>query len=197
MNELYGLQKKQAFLISCTRKKQQKGTSFAQRFVNAISEIFAKGYENVITIGNDSPQLNSSHIIASLKQLEKNNFVLGPSADGGFYLMGLHRSLFNRDAFLELPWQNSALSRSLKDLISASSKSVVTLSTLHDIDSTDDLKTLSNFIKELPLLLGKLIRHILSNSGQFWQEKSTFFKKIYQHTSPNKGSPIYSISLFG
>ncbi len=80
-------------------EEQQIGDTFGERFINAIQAVFEKGYEQVITIGNDTPQLKVSHIIEAEKQLSSNKSVLGPSADSGFYLMGLHKSQFDHYAF--------------------------------------------------------------------------------------------------
>jgi len=60
----------------------------------------------VITIGNDTPILKSHHIVEASRQLESKNVVLGPSLDGGFYLLGIHKTHFNREQFIDLPWQN-------------------------------------------------------------------------------------------
>ena len=41
----------------------QRGSSFGERLSNAFTEVFSVGFENVIAIGNDSPQLNAATLI--------------------------------------------------------------------------------------------------------------------------------------
>ncbi|MGB5435124.1 MAG: DUF2064 domain-containing protein, partial [Maribacter sp.] len=66
-------------------EKEQVGDSFGERFTNAIQEVFNRGFKQIITIGNDSPQLKISHIQRAAVLLDHNKSVIGPSADGGFY----------------------------------------------------------------------------------------------------------------
>ena len=80
----------------------QKGAGFGERFTNAIKDIFNQGYEYVITVGNDSPGLKTSHILKALRFLQHNKVVLGPSLDGGFYLLGLHKDQFSENEFMKL-----------------------------------------------------------------------------------------------
>ena len=73
-------------------EKNQKGSSFGERFTNAIQSVYDIGFEQIITIGNDSPHLQASQILETARTISKNKAVLGPSKDGGFYLMGLHKA---------------------------------------------------------------------------------------------------------
>jgi len=177
-------------------EEQQKGNSFAERFTNAISDVYNKGFDNVIAIGNDSPQLKKTHITESHKQLKNNNFVLGPTTDGGFYLMGLHKSLFNTEAFINLPWQTNCLNNGLIAHMNSKQVITVTLPTLFDIDTVDDLKVIIShsysFSKELRVIIHK----ILSNTDrrEKWHSLSIIFSTPYSLTAYNKGSPLYSFS---
>ena len=92
------------FLMS---EKEQIGSSFGERFVNAISSIFELDFDMVITIGNDTPQLKSSDIVRASKLLGAKKSVLGPSRDGGFYLMGIHKSQFDAKTFRECTCQKN------------------------------------------------------------------------------------------
>ena len=44
-------------------EKEQIGTTFAERFSNAIAAVFKMGYGQVITVGNDTPHLKAYHIL--------------------------------------------------------------------------------------------------------------------------------------
>ncbi len=172
-------------------EKQQNGNAFGERFVNSLQSVFDKGYKNVISIGNDTPHLSVKHLLDARDRLEAKKFVLGPSADGGFYLMGLHRSNFDATEFLKLPWQSSGLNKALLELVSDQGKGVVSLKTLFDLDTVRDLKLFANRFKNvgkhLLVLVLELIRPKdpllcpISCSGISTQYHSNFF---------NKGSPV-------
>lgn len=118
---------------------QQTGLDFATRFTNAIQNLFDKGYENVMAIGNDCPDLDIQLLGSAIEQLQTMQLVLGPSADGGVYLMGMNKAIFDRDSFIKLPWQTSHLFVGLHDHFHALDIEIEMLQTLSDIDSLEDL----------------------------------------------------------
>ena len=65
---------------------QSKG-NLGQRMESAFKSAFTKGYQNVIIVGSDLYSLKSSHIETAIKQLKKNEVVIGPATDGGYYLL--------------------------------------------------------------------------------------------------------------
>jgi glycosyltransferase A (GT-A) superfamily protein (DUF2064 family) len=94
--------------------EQQQGHTFGERLANAIESVFARGYERVISLGNDCLQLQPQHILKAAQQLQQHDLVLGPAADGGVYLLGISKSLYKRQTFLALPWQTERLATALK-----------------------------------------------------------------------------------
>ena len=120
-------------------EKKQAGATFAERFSNAFQEIFDKGYEKVISIGNDCPYLTSFIIEDAHAKILKNDVVLGPSKDGGAYLIGLDRSAFNAENFKALSWQQDALLEDFLAYSFAYEQSVECLEELADVDKLRDL----------------------------------------------------------
>lgn len=109
---------------------------------NIFEELFSR-YKRVILIGTDSPQLKQSLILEAVHRLNSkpDSCVIGPSADGGFYLFGLNikipRVLWNQ---VEFSSENT-----LKMLIKQLAKSGYTHSLLSkeiDVDHFDDLNLL-------------------------------------------------------
>lgn len=92
---------------------QQRGSTFGERFANAIESTFQLGYENVVAIGNDCLSLSQSLLKKAIQRLLINDFVIGPSKDGGVYLLGLKARCFNKNKFEHLPWQTGNLLESL------------------------------------------------------------------------------------
>lgn len=171
-------------------ENQQVGATFGERFTNAIQTVFNKGYENIITIGNDSPQLTVSHILAAEKQLKAKKFVLGPSADGGFYLMGLEKSAFNVSAFQKLAWQTVTLSKQLLRLVTTNTVSIVRLETLFDIDTICDIRSLITYAYQLPKTLWAVLLTIISTGKNIFSDSSLFYHTLYSRAYHNKGSPV-------
>ncbi|MCK0158820.1 DUF2064 domain-containing protein [Cellulophaga sp. F20128] len=114
---------------------QQQGTNFEERYTNAFKELYRQGYANVLSIGNDTPGLTVHHIKEAIQALQKNSLVFGPSKDGGVYLLGINKAVFNEVAFKELPWLTPNLSKAIDALASGNYISYSVLETLIDIDS--------------------------------------------------------------
>ena len=91
-----------------------------------------------VIIGSDIPQIEKRHIAEAFKRLSKNQFVFGPSTDGGFWLVGAPRcaSLPN-SIFTNCRWSTEyALMDAKRSLSDRSSEDVATLS---DVDDVNDL----------------------------------------------------------
>ena len=81
----------------------QRGTTLAERLANAGTELLDE-FQSVCLINSDSPTLPRQILVSALSclELEGDRVVLGPSQDGGYYLIGLkqpHPSLFDRIAW--------------------------------------------------------------------------------------------------
>ncbi|MFH4964846.1 TIGR04282 family arsenosugar biosynthesis glycosyltransferase [Gaetbulibacter sp. M235] len=118
------------------RKKLQYGYDLGARMENAFSELFQLGYEKVIIIGSDLLDLTSSHIEKAFSSLSKNDVVIGPAKDGGYYLLGikkLHPTIFKNKA-----WGTSTV---LKDTLNDIQNCTFDLlEELNDVDTFEDIK---------------------------------------------------------
>ena len=171
-------------------EKEQEGDSFGERFMNAIQSVFNRGYKQIITIGNDSPQLKTYHLLKTARVLCKNKVVLGPSVDGGFYLMGLHRENFNARRFKDLPWQTSNLGHQLKKEFSTAQNDVVQLDRLFDIDNSQDLYSLSKFLPQLSYHISRIIRILIETTSTFNKFDSLLEDRFQSKIYRNRGSPF-------
>ncbi|MGS2725295.1 TIGR04282 family arsenosugar biosynthesis glycosyltransferase [Psychroserpens sp. BH13MA-6] len=176
------------FLFS---EKNQIGSTFGERFTNAIQSVYHKGFDNVITIGNDTPHLQSQHILKAAGQLENNAIVLGPSKDGGFYLMGLQKTYFNPNTFLKLPWQTSRLQKSLSKLVAAQPIALSYLELLADIDTVSDAKTISDSFQKLSKHIKRILQQYISVEKKIINVRNSIFETPLQKLLFNKGSPVF------
>lgn len=70
-------------------KALQKGTDLGMRMKNAFEKGFEDGFQKIIIVGSDLPTLEAKDIEEGFRLLDKNEVVIGPAADGGYYLLGL------------------------------------------------------------------------------------------------------------
>lgn len=171
-------------------EKDQIGTSFGERFTNAIEAVYNKGFETVISIGTDIPHLKTRHIHKAIKALETNDYVLGPSTDGGFYLMGFKKSHFDKIALTALPWENSKLRYVLNTRLQKANKSVSYLEQLSDVDEISDIEFVLKCHKTLAYSIRKLLLRISRKQIEISNYVSIFIRFSVVKLHQNKGSPL-------
>lgn len=118
-------------------KELQRGRDLGERMQNAFSETFAKGYRSVCIIGTDCLELETHHINKAFDLLKKNEAVIGPAADGGYYLLGLRQS--NTEIFQNKNWSTSSVLGDTVADLQKQKKSYAILPTLQDVDEEKDL----------------------------------------------------------
>ena len=118
-------------------KHVQNGTDLGARMAEAFSEIL-KHHEKVCIMGSDCPTLSPDILQKAFQDLETTDFVLGPSTDGGYYLLGMNRGIDFKIIFSNMVWStDSVLSETLKR-IATMRKSVALLPELTDVDEAKD-----------------------------------------------------------
>lgn len=174
-------------------EKVQVGNNFGTRFTAAIESVFSKGFDAVITVGNDTPNLSVKLLKETHQNLRQGKITIGPSADGGVYLLGLIKNKFNPALFKQLPWQRRNLSTELFKLLQFSENVIHQLHRLRDIDGISDIKCLlnsgiklSNVVYQAVLLF---ITKTINRSVYFIFSLKTIFLSILF----NKGSPNHCI----
>lgn len=125
-------------------KKVQEGEDLGARMRNAFEDGFKDGYDQIILIGSDLPEINSKHILEGFNSLKTSSVVFGPALDGGYYLIGL--SNLNTTIFKNKPWSQSHLLEVTCNELKENNITYSLLESLNDIDTFDDLIN-SNFYK--------------------------------------------------
>ena len=116
--------------------KIQIGENLGKKISNAFNWGFEKGYKKIIIIGSDLWDLNEEIINKGFLELNKNKVVIGPSIDGGYYLLGLNKKM--PKIFEGIKWgTQSVLAETLKLL----EHEPYILPELNDIDTFEDLIT--------------------------------------------------------
>ncbi len=86
----------------------QEGADLGQRLAQATQRAFANGATRVVVIGTDSPWLQPAHIDEAFAALERAELVLGPTEDGGYYLIGLSKPC--AALFEDIAWSSPQVS---------------------------------------------------------------------------------------
>ena len=142
-------------------EKQQCGDTFGERFANAFEDIFAQGFENVIAVGNDCLMLTSKDILKAAEHIETTPSVFGEATDGGAYLIGLNKSVFQKNDFQNIRWQTNSTFSDLVQFIENQTFTTTFLSNKSDIDSVSDWhKT----VLSVPVFLRKKLLQLLNTA---------------------------------
>ncbi len=119
------------------RKQSQQGTDLGERMEFAFKNIFAEHYENVIIVGSDCFELTSEIIDNAFSLLEKNDIVIGPAKDGGYYLLGMKK--MHSSIFKNVNWSTHEVFEKTMQKIKSLDLKVSLLPVLRDIDTVHDL----------------------------------------------------------
>lgn len=83
----------------------QRGADLGERERNIFADLFGQGFGKVVIIGSDLPTLPMDHVREALTELDAGTVAIGPSSDGGYYLIGLGRSRRDvPDLFSNIRW---------------------------------------------------------------------------------------------
>lgn len=116
----------------------QQGSNIGMRMANALAEAFHRGYQQVVLTGSDLPQLTAATICQSFKLLKE--IVIGPSVDGGYYLIGAQQEIDLTPLFTaEIDWGHSTVLR--ETLRQVTGHDVQLLPAQVDVDVPTDLTT--------------------------------------------------------
>jgi len=115
----------------------QKGTDLGSRMKNAILNVKEKGYQKVILIGTDIPGLMPDHIKEAFSRLDRYDVVIGPSDDGGYWLVGM-KGFF--DIFNGIDWGTDRVLHQTIELIKMNGATFYLLDELTDIDNLQDIQ---------------------------------------------------------
>jgi glycosyltransferase A (GT-A) superfamily protein (DUF2064 family) len=117
----------------------QCGGNLGMRIEHVNGALIRLGHERQLFIGSDCPTLDVDYLARAAAALGDHDAVLGPAADGGVVLMGVHGRW---PPLAELPWSTSGLFEALQAACVARRASLTTLPQLRDVDTLDDLADL-------------------------------------------------------
>ena len=120
--------------------RRQQGRGFGSRLRSSLAESFRVSDGPVLLVGSDAPGLDAEHLRASLGALHQDPdaVVVGPSTDGGFYLLASNQPL--DDVLSDLRWCCRSTCEQLLRALERHGRRVVMLPALRDLDHRNDLE---------------------------------------------------------
>lgn len=125
----------------------QRGSDLGSRLEGILRRALAEA-SSAIAIGADTPLLTAQHLEEAISALQTHDAVLGPSTDGGFYLIGLTRCPVG--LFSDLPWSSNQTIAAMRRRLASEGFSVAELNELSDVDTPGDIETLTAGLAQMP-----------------------------------------------
>jgi rSAM/selenodomain-associated transferase 1 len=116
--------------------EEQRGDSLGERMRHAFHEAFRLGATKTVILGTDIPEIDQSLVTSAFRSLDDHGIVIGPSSDGGYYLLGMAAP--GIELFEGVPWSTDGVLPATLRLIERSRATVTLLAELSDIDTEED-----------------------------------------------------------
>ena len=121
-------------------KARQHEGDLGKRMLQAFEAGFAQGYQHICIIGSDCYELSTEVVEQAFEALATHDLVIGPSTDGGYYLLGMQQ--LHPELFQHKLWSTASV---YKDTIEDAERKQLrwfALPTLSDVDEEADLNTM-------------------------------------------------------
>lgn len=123
----------------------QYGDDLGDRMCNAIKYVLSKNYNKVVLMGCDVPHIQPENIRKAFDELNYNDVCLGPTLDGGYYLVGM-KNIIDIVFSNNLKWGYKTVLEGTLDICNKNNIKVGLTNKLRDIDTKEDLMDLFNEI---------------------------------------------------
>jgi len=120
--------------------RPQEGADLGERMKNAFLNCFAEGMTSVVLLGSDLPDLSGSVLREAFSSLEISDGVLGPSVDGGYYLIGFRKEGFFPSVFDDISWSTDRVLSETMSRFHAVRRTLSLLPWGRDLDTPEDLR---------------------------------------------------------
>lgn len=144
----------------------QRGDDLGERMANAFHETFQQGFQSAVLIGSDTPDLPGSFIDEAFLSLKEHDAVIGPSIDGGYYLIGFRAGTFLPTAFEGIPWSTTEVFRKTTEILSDKEYQIHLLPKLRDIDTIHDLQIFFNEYNGKDFAESETMRYLREKEGE-------------------------------
>lgn len=127
----------------------QQGATLGERLIAAAHWACDRDYAKFLFVGSDSPTLPIQYVERALDLLESHDVVIGPSVDGGYYLIGFSKhgaSLLVPTIFEEITWSTDVVFRQTLRKIQEVNVRLGLLPPWYDVDTPTGLQLLRDHL---------------------------------------------------
>jgi hypothetical protein len=150
----------------------QEGKDLGERMKNAFQKTFSEGFGRVLLIGSDVPDLTST-LIDEAYTFDHHEAVLGPSPDGGYYLIGFKHDTFTPEIFEGMQWGTDQVFRETMAVFRRKKYRVHVLHPKRDIDRIEDLRDFFEQNQNTGFADSGTMRFIRNNFETLFGEKNS------------------------
>jgi rSAM/selenodomain-associated transferase 1 len=118
-------------------KRLQRGDDLGERMRNAFGQLFEEGFKTATIIGSDCYELTAPILQGAIERLDQCDHVIGPSTDGGYYLLGMKG--MNHQLFTNKNWSTDSVFDDTLNDIKASGSCYYLLPRLTDVDEEENI----------------------------------------------------------
>lgn len=140
------------------RYLRQGAGDFGARLWQGFAALSAQGYERIMVMGSDSPQVPSVLVAQGFAELARHDVVLGAATDGGYYLLG-QRGV-PTDLFTQIPMSMPTVAAQTGEAAQAHGLRLMELPATFDIDEPEDLMTLHQALRDDPTLAPNTLAYL-------------------------------------
>lgn len=140
----------------------QQGGDLGERMKHAFEKCFSDGFEAVILVGGDIPDMTGEIVKEGFAALKSSDAVIGPSHDGGYYLIGFRSGSFVPEVFTGISWGTDAVMKSTREILESKGLRLSFLPPWRDIDTNEDLTALIERHRNAPFAKSRTIRFVSS-----------------------------------
>ena len=139
--------------------------NFGDCLLHTIEEIFARGHTSAVVLNSDSPTLPTAFLVEAAAALAwpGDRAVLGPSSDGGYYLLGLKAA--HRHMFETIAWSTEQVAKQTLERAREIGLDVHRLPVWYDVDDVDGLRRLRGELSDRPGMGRRLDRNQPHHAG--------------------------------
>ena len=141
----------------------QEGADLGERRAAAMDRVLAMGHSPCVLIGSDLPLLTAAHLNEAFAALEGADATLGPTPDGGYYLVGLKRpcpSLFTGKRYGSGGVYGDAVAA-----LEAAGRSFAPAPSCADVDTPEDLRALRHALAGAESHTARCLRQLFPTGG--------------------------------
>jgi rSAM/selenodomain-associated transferase 1 len=139
----------------------QASGDLGARLTDCWETLHRAGFDRVVVIGADSPTLPPDLLHEAFDRLsDEKTIVLGPTGDGGYYLIAMSR--LPEGGLSDLPWSTAQLLSRTVERMEAAGMTCLLLSSLDDVDTSEDLTRLEDQLVAHPSQARRTSRYLAS-----------------------------------